>query len=288
MRYATTGNLTAAAIAFLVSIFQMTDLQAAIGRAQLPQLPQFIARRKAICATYAAAGLPLWPRIASAGCEPCHYRAVLRVARTPRSLIARLERQACAPSFPSRSGSCSKTRRDFRALRRSLALRCRSRSILRSRRARLPIFTRLPPGLNYHGESEAIMSVDTLFDESTCPTFDKLRNFPKYVRRQDIARFLCRYEIFKRQIAIKGSVVECGVHHGGGLMSWAQFSVTLEPYNYHRTDHRFRHVRGFPRRRGSGWQRRIRPRWRIRRGVRYAYRAIALNRRVRQQPFYQS
>jgi hypothetical protein len=90
------------------------------------------------------------------------------------------------------------------------------------------------------------MSVDTLFHESACPTFDKLRNFPKYVRRQEIARFLCRYEIFKRQIDIKGSVVECGVHHGGGLMSWAQFSVTLEPYNYHRKIIGFDTFEGFP------------------------------------------
>lgn len=90
------------------------------------------------------------------------------------------------------------------------------------------------------------MSKDILFDESACPTSDKLRNFPKYVRRQDIARFLCRYEIFRRQINIKGSVVECGVHHGGGLMSWAQFSVTLEPYNYHRKIIGFDTFEGFP------------------------------------------
>jgi Macrocin-O-methyltransferase (TylF) len=90
------------------------------------------------------------------------------------------------------------------------------------------------------------MSVDILFDESACNTFDKLRNFPKYVRRQDIARFLCRFEIFKRQMGIKGSVVECGVHHGGGLMSWAQFSVTLEPYNYHRKIIGFDTFEGFP------------------------------------------
>ena len=71
------------------------------------------------------------------------------------------------------------------------------------------------------------MSLDVLFERSACPTSNKLSNFPKYVRRQDIARFLCRYEIFKRQIGIKGSVIECGVHHGGGVMTWAQISVTL-------------------------------------------------------------
>ncbi len=90
------------------------------------------------------------------------------------------------------------------------------------------------------------MSIDTLFDNSGCPTFDKLRNFTKYVRRQDIARFLCRFEIFKRQLEVKGSIVECGVHHGGGVMTWAQISATLEPYNYHRKIIGFDTFAGFP------------------------------------------
>jgi hypothetical protein len=90
------------------------------------------------------------------------------------------------------------------------------------------------------------MSLDELFNRSTCPTADKLGNFAKYVRRQDIARFLCRYEIFKRQVGIKGSIVECGVHHGGGAMSWAQISVILEPYNYHRKIIGFDTFQGFP------------------------------------------
>jgi len=90
------------------------------------------------------------------------------------------------------------------------------------------------------------MSINSYFEQSACPINDKLRNFPKYVRRQDIARFLCRYEIFKRQLEIKGSIVECGVHHGGGLMTWAQISTILEPYNYHRKIVGFDTFEGFP------------------------------------------
>lgn len=90
------------------------------------------------------------------------------------------------------------------------------------------------------------MSIDNLFESSPCTTYEKLRNFPKYIRRQDVARFLCRYEIFKRQIGIKGSIVECGVHQGGGLMTWAQISATLEPYNYHREIIGFDTFEGFP------------------------------------------
>lgn len=62
--------------------------------------------------------------------------------------------------------------------------------------------------------------------------FDQLKwdNFEKYVRRQSLARFLARYELFKMQMPIKGSIVECGVHYGGGLMAWAKLSANLEPY----------------------------------------------------------
>ncbi len=72
------------------------------------------------------------------------------------------------------------------------------------------------------------------FDKSLFSTNDKLRNFSKYVRRQDIARFMVFFELFKKQIDLKGSIVECGVHQGGGLMTWAKLSSILEPYNYHR------------------------------------------------------
>ena len=46
----------------------------------------------------------------------------------------------------------------------------------------------------------------------------KLENFPKYVRRQHLKRFLALYEIFKLALPVKGSVVECGVFRGFGLM----------------------------------------------------------------------
>ena len=44
----------------------------------------------------------------------------------------------------------------------------------------------------------------------------KFFHFSKYTRRYEIARFLAQYELFKKIVNIKGSVVECGVHEGGG------------------------------------------------------------------------
>jgi hypothetical protein len=75
---------------------------------------------------------------------------------------------------------------------------------------------------------------------------DKLRNFEKYVKRQALTRFIARYELFKKIINIKGSIVECGVHHGGGLMAWAKLSAGLEPMALHRKIIGFDTFEGFP------------------------------------------
>ena len=60
-----------------------------------------------------------------------------------------------------------------------------------------------------------------------------------------MAKFLAKYELFKKILKIKGSVIECGVHEGGGLFSWAHFSTILEPYNYHRKIIGFDTFQGF-------------------------------------------
>ena len=80
-----------------------------------------------------------------------------------------------------------------------------------------------------------------------CPdTIDaKLDNFPKYVRRQSLKRFLALYEIFKQAMPIKGSIVECGVFKGFGVMSWAKLSAMLEPENFTRRVYGFDTFEGF-------------------------------------------
>jgi hypothetical protein len=61
-----------------------------------------------------------------------------------------------------------------------------------------------------------------------------------------MARFITQYELFKKVLGIKGSIVECGVNHGGGVMAWAKLAETLEPYNYHRKVIGFDTFQGFP------------------------------------------
>lgn len=85
-----------------------------------------------------------------------------------------------------------------------------------------------------------------LFDANPSSWETKLENFPKYVRRQNLTRFLALYEIFKRALPVKGSIIECGVNHGFGTMSWAKFSAILEPVNLMRRIYGFDTFEGFP------------------------------------------
>ena len=78
------------------------------------------------------------------------------------------------------------------------------------------------------------------------PLSTKLDNFEKYVKRQVLSRFLVRYELFRKIKNVKGSIIECGVHHGGGLMAWAKLSSSLEPYALHRKVIGFDTFEGFP------------------------------------------
>lgn len=65
--------------------FQMTDLQAAVGRVQLQKLPGFIDRRAQIFSRYRAAGLPLLGVDLPKEMSPVRYRAILR-PQNPKAL----------------------------------------------------------------------------------------------------------------------------------------------------------------------------------------------------------
>ena len=85
-----------------------------------------------------------------------------------------------------------------------------------------------------------------LFATSPGSWVEKLETFPKYVPRQSLARFIARYEIFKLIETVHGSIVECGVLFGGGLMAFANISTICEPYNFQRRIIGFDTWAGFP------------------------------------------
>jgi hypothetical protein len=95
-------------------------------------------------------------------------------------------------------------------------------------------------------EMEAVNDYARAFENSPDSLQNKLQNFTKYIRRQDLTRLLAKYEIFKKVLNVKGSIVECGVFKGAGLMSWALFSDMLEPVNLTRRIYGFDTFSGFP------------------------------------------
>ncbi|WP_035054066.1 DegT/DnrJ/EryC1/StrS family aminotransferase [Andreprevotia chitinilytica] len=68
--------------------FQMTDLQAAVGRVQLERLPDFILRREQLFSIYQRAGLDL---LDDPQTEPVRYRAVLRTVVADKVIAALAE-----------------------------------------------------------------------------------------------------------------------------------------------------------------------------------------------------
>lgn len=74
--------------------------------------------------------------------------------------------------------------------------------------------------------------INGYWEKSEGSPVNKLEAFSKYVSRQSLTKFLTRYELFKAQLEVNGSVVEVGVHRGASLMSWAHLSSILEPVNY--------------------------------------------------------
>ncbi|OGW47584.1 MAG: dTDP-6-deoxy-L-hexose 3-O-methyltransferase [Nitrospirae bacterium RBG_13_41_22] len=88
-------------------------------------------------------------------------------------------------------------------------------------------------------------ALEAYFSKSSGSNIEKLFNFCKYVPRQELTRFISRYEIFKMVLNVQGSVIECGVLFGGSLMTWAQLSAILEPVNHQRKIIGFDTFKGF-------------------------------------------
>ena len=91
-----------------------------------------------------------------------------------------------------------------------------------------------------------LAEIEDLWNASHGSTAVKLEAYTKFVSRQSLTKFIARYEIFKKQLEIHGSVVEVGVHRGASLMTWAHLSSVLEPVNYLRRVIGFDTFSGFP------------------------------------------
>jgi hypothetical protein len=96
-------------------------------------------------------------------------------------------------------------------------------------------FETLPVHLREHQrpqDDEYYRRLNEYFARSAGSNVDKLRAFCKYVPVAEIGRFLAKSRIFERILTVPGSIIECGVFAGGGLMTWATLSAILEPLNH--------------------------------------------------------
>lgn len=101
-------------------------------------------------------------------------------------------------------------------------------------------------GLRTNAEQEEAVRNRACFKRNPESWEKKMENFPKYVRRQNLTRFLALYEIFKRIRHVKGSIVECGVFQGFGIMTWSKLCAIIEPVNLTRRIYGFDSFEGFP------------------------------------------
>ena len=70
------------------------------------------------------------------------------------------------------------------------------------------------------------------FENGVGSISDKLASITRFISRQNVAKFLCYHEVFRMTEGVVGSILECGVYFGNGLMAYAQLAAALEPYNY--------------------------------------------------------
>ena len=76
-------------------------------------------------------------------------------------------------------------------------------------------------------------------------TEEYVDQFAVTTRRQTICHALTRIKLFEKILDVKGSIVECGVYRGEGLMLYYHLSSLLEPYAFNRKIYGFDTFAGF-------------------------------------------
>jgi len=74
---------------------------------------------------------------------------------------------------------------------------------------------------------------------------DVLTSYPAFIRRRDLPRVLCHYELFRMIEDMPGSIAELGVFRGSGLFTWANLLETFCPGDRTRKVYGFDHFAGY-------------------------------------------
>lgn len=87
-------------------------------------------------------------------------------------------------------------------------------------------------------------TLTNLFSKRNYSTSEILSNWPAYVMRRNISRFLGHYELFKKIIDLPGCIVELGVYNGGSFFTWSKLLETFLPADRKRLVFGFDHFEG--------------------------------------------
>lgn len=94
--------------------------------------------------------------------------------------------------------------------------------------------------INYtERDAQLAQRLQQIITEQQCSLTDVLRNWPAYVQRRTLPRFLAHYELFKQVMDLPGCIIELGVFRGAGFFTWGNL---LETFN---TNDRTKKVYGF-------------------------------------------
>jgi len=75
-------------------------------------------------------------------------------------------------------------------------------------------------------------------------TQDMLRQFPAYVMRRDLPRFLAHYELFKLVIDLPGCIVDLGVYRVASFFTFSNLMESFCPFDRSRKVFGFDHFKG--------------------------------------------
>jgi hypothetical protein len=86
--------------------------------------------------------------------------------------------------------------------------------------------------------------LDAMFSKRSYQSEDILRNWPAYVMRRDMRRFISHYELFKNVIDLPGCIVDLGVFKGASLFTWGNLLDIFAPNDRSRKVFGFDHFKG--------------------------------------------
>jgi hypothetical protein len=102
------------------------------------------------------------------------------------------------------------------------------------------------PSQRHPPERRQREQLETLFQSSELSEFERVRNFPVFTPRLNLARFLAHYELFKQIVEVPGVIVDLGVYRGASTFTWAKLCEIFCPTDVRKVVYAFDTFEGFP------------------------------------------